>query len=74
MSKVTIVIEDMPGDKVKAVMSPPFTQIALKVKNSATPLTAAEIYGVAAINKIMELNRKQSKEPTRIIIPKLRGY
>lgn len=74
MAKIIITIEDMPGDKVKAVMNPPFASIALKVKNSLTPLTAAEIYGVAAINKIMDLNRANKKEPTKIIIPRLRGY
>lgn len=74
MAKIIITIEDMPGDKVKAVMSPPFAQLALKVKNSLTPLTAAEIYGIAAINKIMELNRHNKGEKTKIIIPRLRGY
>lgn len=74
MAKIIITIEDMPGDRVKAVMSPPFAQLASKVKNSLTPLTAAEIYGIAAINKIMELNRQNKGEKTRIIIPKLRGY
>ncbi len=74
MAKVIITIEDMPGDKVKAVMNPPFAQLALKVKNSLTPLSPAEVYGIAAINKVMEINNKQKKEPTKIIIPKLRGY
>ena len=75
MAKIIITIEDMPGDKVKSVMSPPFAQLAMKVKNSLTPLTAAEIYGIAAINKIMDINRSNKKEKTRIIIPNIgRNY
>lgn len=74
MANVTITIEDMPGDRVKAVMSPPFAQLASKVKNSITPLTPAEVYGIAAINKIMEISRQKKGEPTKIIIPRLRGY
>lgn len=74
MSKIVITIEDLPGDRVKASMTPSFSELAFKVKNSISPLTSAETYAVSVVNRIMEINNSKKKEPTRIIIPKLRGY
>lgn len=73
MAKCIITIEDSPlKDKVKFTMNPTFSQLAIKVKNSNDPLTSAEAYAIACANLVMRESKK-SKEPTRIIIPRLRG-
>ena len=71
MAKIVITIEDKPGNRVKTTIEPSFATLSMKIKNSLTPLTSAEGYGIMCINKIMA-ESKNLKEPTKIIIPRLR--
>lgn len=69
MAKVVIEIEDMPGDKVKAVMTPSFETMAM-MNESGNQLTSAQAYAVFMINEL----RKEAKRsgPTNILIPRIR--
>lgn len=73
MAKIVITIEDKPGNMVKTVIEPSFAILSMKIKNTTQPLTSAEALGIFCVNKILE-EQKKTKEPTRIIIPKLRGF
>lgn len=73
MAKITITIEDsVLSDRVKFVMNPSFSTLAMKVKNSRDPLTSAEAYGIACANLVMQESKKRDT-PTKIIIPNLRN-
>lgn len=73
MAKITITIEDKQmGNKVQAIITPSFAELAMKIKGGHGELTAAEAYGIACINLIMAESKKLDK-PTKIVIPRLRG-
>ena len=71
MAKITVVIEDLPGGKVKVACEPNF-ETMMKMELSGTRLTSAHGYALLALNAI----RNESKRiaPTRILIPRTRGH
>lgn len=69
MAKITLTIEDLPGNKVKVVSDPNF-ETMMKMHVSGTPLTSAHGYALTAINAIRGESKKRA--PTGIIIPKIR--
>lgn len=68
MAKITITIEDFPGDKVKVVSDPSFENM-VKIAHNGSRLTAAHGYAFLALNAIREESKK--REPKlNIILPK----
>jgi hypothetical protein len=66
MAKVTFTIEDIPGGKVKVVMTPSAETLLQKIaSHGPEALTAAEGYSFTAVNAI----RTASKRQSNIIIP-----
>jgi hypothetical protein len=70
MAKVTITIEDLPGNKVK-VISDPSLETMFKMNLSGGDMTSAHGYAFAALNAIRR--ESKTKDPSPILIPKVRG-
>lgn len=59
MARVVIVIEDLPGDKVKVEATPNFeTMMAMDI--SGNKLTSAHGYAFAVLNYIRKLSKQNS--------------
>ncbi len=67
--KITITIEDTPGNKVKVVATPTFETI-MKMIVSGEDTTSAMGYALKCINTIREESQRQG--PTKILIPRRR--
>lgn len=67
MAKVTIVIEDLPGDQVKIVADPSLEDI-FKMTMDGHETTSAHGYAFAMLNTARA--ESKSKEPHKIILPK----
>lgn len=68
MAKIILTIEDGPGGKVRVTSNPSFETL-MKKHRSGHELTSADGYALRAINAIMA--ESKSKEPTKILIPRL---
>jgi len=67
MAKITITIEDMPGDKVKTVVDPPVATI-FKMIESGEEMTSAFGYAMRAVNSIQEAANDLA--PNKIYVPR----
>lgn len=68
MPKITIVIEDMPGNKVKTTVSPS-CETLLQKHASGHNLSSAEAYTLFMVRQLREESKRQA--PTRILIPRI---
>lgn len=69
MAKITITIEDLPGNKVKVVSDPTFEQMAKIDLSGIADLTSGHAYALLALRAIREESKKQG--PTPILIPRI---
>lgn len=69
MAKVTIVIEDKPGNKVTIVSDPNF-ETMLKMDLSGAALTSGHGYAIAMLNKAREIS-KASGSKLAVKIPRI---
>ena len=67
MAKITITIEDAPGDKVKVTCDPTFETMMILAKLGK--LESSHGYAYAAINAIRK--ESQAKQPSLIKIPRI---
>lgn len=70
MAKITITIEDLPGNKV-SVKAEPTLETMFKMELAGDSLTSAQGYAFTALRAIREESKKQT--PTKIIIPRVTG-
>lgn len=68
MAKITITIEDFPGDKVKVVSDPSFENM-VKLAHNGSLLTAAHGYAFLALNAIRSESKKRDSK-LNIILPR----
>lgn len=74
MAKITITFEDKPEGGVRVVSDPTF-ETMMKMNNSGHALTSAHGYALAAINKILELSKRQNAGNSLLInIPKVKRF
>lgn len=68
MAKVTITIEDQPGNRVKVDVAPR-AETLIKKYVSGHELSSAEAYALYCIRQLREESRR--KEPIRVMIPRI---
>lgn len=68
MPKVIIIIEDMPGNKVKAT-SNPTGETLIKKHASGHELSSAEAYALFMLRQLREESKRQGN--MRILIPRI---
>jgi len=66
--KITLTIEDTPGNKVKVTAEPTFETL-MKMIVSGEKETSAMGYALMCVNKIREESRRNG--PTRILVPRI---
>lgn len=72
MAKITIHIEDLPGDKVK-VTSDPSMETMIKMDISGNKLTSAHGYAFNLLNNFRHLG-KMNDPNLKLIIPKVSRF
>lgn len=68
MAKITITIEDTPGDRVKIISAPTFDTMANMV-NSGELMTSAHGYALRMIRAARDLSKETG--PATILIPRV---
>lgn len=63
MPKITITIEDLPGDKVKIVADPPLSDIMKIAKNRRSEMTSAHGYAMNMLISAKVRSDELAKEP-----------
>lgn len=70
MAKITITIEDKPGDRVKVDINPTAETLLQKIASHGPgSITSAEAYALCAVRTMREESKKQG--PTRILVPRV---
>jgi hypothetical protein len=67
MATVTIVLTDLPENKVEVKATPTFESM-IQQMDSGTALTSSQGYALAALNHIRR--EAQQKDPTKVWVPK----
>jgi len=71
VAKVEIIIEDLPGDKVKITSNPSMETMIKMELSGSNELTSAHGYAYACLNEIRKLSKSQ--DPTnKLLIPRLK--